>query len=232
MILTVLRTIIMYFFVVLTLRLMGKRQIGELEASELVVTIIISEIAAMPITNLGVPLIGSILAILILLVLEICLSYAAYRNLNIRTFLYGRPSMFYQKGRLNQGEMQKQRFNLGDLMEELRNSGAVSLDQVDYVLMETNGKVSVIMKAEESPLTPKDVNLKTDTVRMSYVIIDNGNVVVSNMKRLGLGDDWLSKQLKIANLNHPRDVFYLSFEQDSGKTVLIPKEKKKGGSAR
>ena len=189
MILTVLRTIIMYFFVVLTLRLMGKRQIGELEASELVVTIIISEIAAMPITNLGVPLIGSILAILILLVLEICLSYAAYRNLNIRTFLYGRPSMFYQKGRLNQGEMQKQRFNLGDLMEELRNSGAVSLDQVDYVLMETNGKVSVIMKAEESPLTPKDVNLKTDTVRMSYVIIDNGNVVVPNMKRLGLRDD-------------------------------------------
>ncbi len=231
MIITVLRTIIMYVFVVLTLRLMGKRQIGELEASELVVTIIISEIAAMPITNLGVPLSSSVIAILILLILEVCLSYVAYRSLSVRTLLYGRPSMFFQKGRLNQEEMKKQRFNVADLMEELRNNGAISLSQVDYVIMETNGKVSVIMNAQNSSVTPSDLNLNPEPVHMSYVIIDNGNLVRPNMERLGLNDDWLDKQLKTYNLKHPKDVFYLSFEQDSGSVVLIPRDsvKSQGG---
>ena len=231
MIITVLRTIIMYVFVVLTLRLMGKRQIGELEASELVVTIIISEIAAMPITNLGVPLSSSVIAILILLILEVCLSYVAYRSLSVRTLLYGRPSMFFQKGRLNQEEMKKQRFNVADLMEELRNNGAISLSQVDYVIMETNGKVSVIMNSQNSSVTPSDLNLNPEPVHMSYVIIDNGNLVRPNMERLGLNDDWLDKQLKTYNLKHPKDVFYLSFEQDSGSVVLIPRDsvKSQGG---
>ena len=231
MIITVLRTIIMYVFVVLTLRLMGKRQIGELEASELVVTIIISEIAAMPITNLGVPLSSSVIAILILLILEVCLSYVAYRSLSVRTLLYGRPSMFFQKGRLNQEEMKKQRFNVADLMEELRNNGAISLSQVDYVIMETNGKVSVIMNAQNSSVTPSDLNLNPEPVHMSYVIIANGNLVRPNMERLGLNDDWLDKQLKTYNLKHPKDVFYLSFEQDSGSVVLIPRDsvKSQGG---
>ncbi len=232
MIITVLRTLIMYVFVVVTLRLMGKRQIGELEPSELVVTIIISEIAAMPITDIGVPLVGSILAIMVLLVLEICLSYLAYRSIGVRSVLYGRPSMFFQKGKMDQKEMKKQRFNVADLMEQIRNNGAVSLDQVDFVLMETNGNVSVIMKSENSPVTPSDLNTKVEPVRMNYVIVDNGNLVRSNMERLGLDDRWLKKQLKSEKLDSVKDVFYLSFEQSSGKTVLIPQEKVKRGRQR
>ncbi len=231
MIITVLRMGIVYFFVVATLRLMGKRQIGELEASELVVTIMISEIAAMPITDQGVPLMGSVLAILILMILEILLSYLAYRSVHIRTLLYGKTSMFFQKGKLHQKEMQRQRFNVADLMEEIRNSGASSLEQVDYVLMETNGKVSVIMKAENSPVTPSDLGIRAEPARMSYVIIDNGNLIRSNMKRLGLNDDWLKKQLRENHLHGVGEVFYLSFEQDTGKVVLIPRteKEKKGG---
>ncbi len=225
MLITILRTIIMYIFVVVTLRLMGKRQIGELEASELVVTIIISEIAALPITDLGVPMAGSILAILILLVLEICLSQLAYHSVVIRTALYGKPSMFYSEGKLHQQEMKKQRFNVGDLMEELRNQGIVSLDQVDYVIMETNGKVSVILSARENPITPEDLGLPVSPIPMVYVIVDNGNLISSNLKRLGLNENWLRNQLKENNLNDVRDIFYLSFEQGTGKTVLIPKEK-------
>ena len=231
MIITVLRTIIMYFFVVLILRIMGKRQIGELEASELVVTIIISEIAALPITNMGVPLSGSIIAILILLIMEIFLSQTAYRSVAVRTLLYGKPSTFFQKGKLNQKEMQKQRFNVADLMEEIRNNGAISLDQIDYVIMETNGKVSVIMNSDNSPVTPSDMKIKTDPIYMNYVIIDNGNLIRSNLKRLGLNDEWIDKQLKSHKLKHIKDVFYLSFEQKTGKTVLIPRESAKGGNS-
>lgn len=227
MIITVLRTIIMYVFVVFILRIMGKRQIGELEASELVVTIIISEIAALPITNIGVPLSGCILAILILLIMEIFLSQAAYKSVSVRTVLYGKPSTLFKKGRINQSEMEKQRFNVADLMEEIRNSGAISLNQIDYVVMETNGKVSVILNAENSPVTPSDMNLKPSSVYMNYVIIDNGNLIKTNMERLGLNDEWLNEQLKKSKIGHIREVFYLSFEEQTGKTVIIPKELKK-----
>ena len=227
MIITVLRTIIMYVFVVFILRIMGKRQIGELEASELVVTIIISEIAALPITNIGVPLSGCILAILILLIMEIFLSQAAYKSVSVRTVLYGKPSTLFKKGRINQSEMEKQRFNVADLMEEIRNSGAISLNQIDYVVMETNGKVSVILNAENSPVTPSDMNLKPSSVYMNYVIIDNGNLIKTNMERLGLNDEWLNEQLKKSKIDHIREVFYLSFEEQTGKTVIIPKELKK-----
>lgn len=227
MIITVLRTIIMYVFVVFILRIMGKRQIGELEASELVVTIIISEIAALPITNIGVPLSGCILAILILLIMEIFLSQAAYKSVSVRTVLYGKPSTLFKKGRINQSEMEKQRFNVADLMEEIRNSGAISLNQIDYVVMETNGKVSVILNAENSPVTPSDMNLKPSPVYMNYVIIDNGNLIKTNMERLGLNDEWLNEQLKKSKIDHIKEVFYLSFEEQTGKTVIIPKELKK-----
>lgn len=227
MIITVLRTIIMYVFVVFILRIMGKRQIGELEASELVVTIIISEIAALPITNIGVPLSGCILAILILLIMEIFLSQAAYKSVSVRTVLYGKPSTLFKKGRINQSEMEKQRFNVADLMEEIRNSGAISLNQIDYVVMETNGKVSVILNAENSPVTPSDMNLKPSSVYMNYVIIDNGNLIKANMERLGLNDEWLNEQLKKSKIDHIKEVFYLSFEEQTGKTVIIPKELKK-----
>lgn len=227
MITTVLRTTIIYFFVVMVLRLMGKRQIGELEPSELVVTIMVSDLAAMPITNVGTPLLVCLLAILILVILEIFISYFAYRSTKVRTLFYGRPSMFYENGRLHQKEMRRQRFNVADLMEELRNNGAVSLDEVEYILMETNGKVSVILKSEHSPVTPRDLNLRTDPVRMSYVLIDNGNLISGNLKRLGLNDIWLRKTLRENKVNRVKDVFYMSVEKDTCSMVLIPKEKEK-----
>lgn len=221
---TILRTIIIYIFVVFILRLMGKRQIGELEASELVVTIIISEIAALPISNPEISSVKIAVAILSLMLMEILFSHLAYKYIPLRTLLYGKPSMFVEKGKLNQQEMKKQRFNIADLMEELRNNGAISLSQVDYVIMETNGKVSVILNSQNSPVTPGNMNLKPQPPAMSYVIIDNGNLIKPNLKRLNLSQKWLEKQLKTHNLNKISQVFYLSYEQSSGKTVLIPKE--------
>ncbi|MBR5152121.1 MAG: DUF421 domain-containing protein [Clostridia bacterium] len=219
------RTIVIYLFVILTLRLMGKRQIGELEASELVVTIIISEIAALPITDTKIPLHHVFLPIGILLVMEHVISYLAYRSVHIRSALYGKPSMLYQKGKLNQKEMRRQRFNLGDLMEELRNQGVISLSQVDYVIMETNGKISVILRSEESPLTPKSQAEPEDNSDLNYVLVDNGHLMKKRLKQLGLNQNWLKKQLKQHKLSSYRQVYYLSFDKGTGETVVIPKEK-------
>ncbi len=226
MLVTIIRTCIMYVFVVGALRMMGKRQIGELEASELVVTIIISDIAAMPITNMEVPLVSNIAAIMILMILEVLLSYLAYKQPKARGFLYGRPSTFYENGRFDQQEMLKQRFNVADIMEEVRGNGACSLEDVDFIVMETNGKVSVILKSDSSPVTPQQLKIKSEPVKMSYIIIDNGNIIKECMEHLGLNDDWLKNCLKKHGVKSASDVFYLSFERDSGKVVLVPMEKR------
>lgn len=224
MIITILRTLIMYVFVVGALRMMGKRQIGELEASELVVTIIISDIAAMPITNTEVPMLVNIVGILMLMILEVVLSFVAFKSPRLRRFMYGKPSTFYKDGKFDQKEMQRQRFNVADIMEEVRGNGASSLAEVEYIVMETNGKVSVILKSEESPLTPKLMNIKTEPVRMSYIIIDNGNIIHGCMKMLGLNEEWLKRQLKDNGLKSASEVFFLSFEQNTGNIVVVPKE--------
>ena len=220
----IIRTIVMYIFVVVTLRIMGKRQIGELEASELVVTIIISDIAAMPITNMEVPVITNAVAILLLMVMEVLLSYAAYKSPAVRNLFYGKPSLFFKNGRFNQKEMLRQRFNIADIMEEIRGNGACSLEDIEYIIMETNGKVSVVMKSEKSPVTCEQFNMEVEKPHMNYIVIDNGNVIKKCMDYLGLDENWLNNKLKEHNLKSAKDVFYLSFEQDTGKTVLIKKE--------
>ncbi len=224
---TLLRTLIMYIVVVGVLRMMGKRQIGELEASELVVTIIISDIAAMPITNMGVPLITNVIAILTLMLLEIFLSYAAFKSPKIRGIIYGKPSTFFKNGKFNQKEMLRQRFNVADVMEEIRGNGVCSLSDVEYIIMETNGKVSVILKQSASPLTPSQAGIETEEVRLSYVIVDNGLPLKTSMKQLGLNEEWLLKKVKEKGLKSVDEVFYLSFEAETGKTVLVPKEARK-----
>ena len=224
MIVTILRTLIMYIVVVGALRMMGKRQIGELEASELVVTIIISDIAAMPITNIEAPLLVNIIGILVLMVLEVVLSFVAFKNPRARRIMYGKPSTFYQNGKFNQEEMLKQRFNVADIMEEVRGNGATSLDEIEYIVMETNGKVSIILKSQYSPIMPSQMSIKTEPVRMSYIIIDNGNIIHNCMKMLGLNEEWLRKELQKNGLKSAKEVFYLSFEQNTGNTVLVPKE--------
>ena len=229
MFVTFIRTIIMYFFVIFSLRMLGKRQIGELEPSELVVTIVISEVAALPIQDTSQPIISSLLAIALLLVLEVVLSYSAYKNFTIRKIFFGTPSVFYEKGKINQNEMNKQRFNLNDLMETVRNTGATTLSEVEYIIMETNGNVSVIPKPEYAPVTPSDLKLeKTSPKFISYVIIDNGHLNKNNLNRLGFNEKWLLKQLECHNIKKVKDVFCMTADK-TGEIVIIPGDKRKGG---
>ncbi len=225
MLTTFIRTIIMYFFVVLMLRLLGKRQIGELEPSELVVTIVISEVAALPIQDVSQPLSNSLIAIFLLLILEVVLSFSAYKSFWARKFFYGTPSVFYEKGKINQNEMKKQRFNLNDLMECVRNTGATSLSDVDFVIMETNGNVSVIpSRAQDS-----EQDAAPTSPFISYVIIDNGHINENNLNRLGFDKSWLLKQLKKRRIKNPEEVFCMTADMRQN-TVIIPFEKEKKGN--
>ncbi len=224
MLITFIRTILMYFFVVLTLRLLGKRQIGELEPSELVFTIVISEVAALPIQDTSQPIINSLIAISLLLILEVVLSYGAYKSLWIRQIFFGKPSVFFEKGKINQKEMEKQRFNLHDLMELIRISGSTNLSEIDYVIVETNGNVSVIPKSDFRPVNPSDIGIKTEPTYISYIIVDNGKIIENNLKLLGYNHEWLDKQLKSKDISHVSDVFCMTADP-AGTTVIIPIKK-------
>lgn len=223
---TLIRTAIMYFFVVLTIRMMGKRQIGELEPSELVVTIVISEVAALPIQDSSQPLINSLIAIFLLLILEVLLSFGAYKSFTARRIFFGTPSIFYEKGVINQREMQKHRFNLHDLMECVRNTGAASLAEVDYVIMETNGNVSVIPKTEYRPVNVSDAGLCAPEAQISYIIVDNGKLNSSNLRKLGFNLRWLQKQLAAKNISNISDVFCMTVDK-SGEAVIVKIQKEK-----
>lgn len=226
MFITFVRTIIMYVFVVLTLRLIGKRQVGELEPSELVVTIVISEVAALPIQDTSQPIASSLIAIFLLLILEVIISYTAYKSPLARKIFYGKPSIFYEKGIIHQSEMEKQRFNLNDLMEIVRNSGAAGLSEVDYVMVETNGNISVIPSASARPVTVSDAGLKETEAYISYIIIDNGRLNKASLKKLGFNDEWLGKQLKSRNFSKVGEIFCMTADRQ-GNVVIIPQKEKR-----
>ncbi len=225
MLITFIRTIIIYGFVIFAIRLMGKRQIGELEPSELVVTIIISEVAAMPIQDTSQPVVLSVVAIALLLILEVIISFIAYKSRGFRKILYGTPSILYSKGKINQKEMERQRFNVNDLMEIIRNNGAASLSEVDYVIVETNGNVSVLLNAENKTVTAKDLSLDTPPTEISYLVIDNGKANETNLKRIGFDLEWLKTRLKEHSVKKIEDVYCMGADS-TGEVFIIRKEEK------
>lgn len=151
------RTVILYILVIIAIRMMGKRQVGELEPTELVVTIMISELASIPMQETGVPLISGIIPILTILVLEVGFSFIELKNKKLRRILKGKPSVLIYEGKIVIDEMKKIRFNRDDLMEELRQAGYANIGDVRYGILETNGRLSVIPQKNKEPLVQKDI---------------------------------------------------------------------------
>jgi len=153
---SLIRTIILYVIVVIGVRIMGKRQIGELQPTELVITIMISELASIPMQATGIPIMAGVIPIAVLIALEVLLSYAVLKNKRFREILSGKPSILIYDGVVMKNEMAKLRFNNDDLMEDLRLAGCTDVREVQYAILETNGQLSVILKKDHQPLTFKD----------------------------------------------------------------------------
>ena len=221
-----LRTIIVYAFVVFSLRLMGKRQIGQLQPSELVVAIMISDLATMPMSDVSVPLLYGIVPILTLVICEMLLSFLSLKNEKIRVFLSGRPQELVKNGKLCVDEMLSSRINIDDLMEELRKAGYFSLSDIDTAILETGGTVSVIPSADSEPVTKKDMEIESSQAIVPYIFIADGKVRQSELKRSGRNDVWLKKTLKNHKLSSTEDVFLMS-EDGDGNLFIQRKEKKK-----
>lgn len=217
------RTIILYLLIIAGIRLMGKRQVGELEPSELVLSLIIADLASVPMQDFGIPLLTGIIPIITLLSLTMMLSVLTMKSVRFRALLCGRPSIIIREGKLDQKEMARNRLTVDELLEELRTKGYTDLAAVKYAILETNGQISVLPYAAQKPPTAQQLNLSPQDPGLPLVIISDGQLLQRNLALLGYSRSWLNDYLKQKGYSGFSRVFLLMADP-SGGIYLIPKE--------
>jgi len=213
MIIAVIRTIILYLLIIIGIRLMGKRQIGELEPSELVLSLIIADLAAVPMQDFRIPLIMGVIPILTLLCLSAILSVLTVKSIRFRALLCSRPSVVIQNGKVLSKEMEKNRFTVDELMEELRMAGITDLSKVKYAVLETNGRISVLPYTEDKPVTARDMGLKLKESGLPIIVVSDGRLLAHNLKARRLSQEWLKEQLSIRNIQDLSEVFLMTVDE-------------------
>lgn len=214
MLVVVVRTLILYLIVVFVMRIMGKRQIGQLQPFELVIAIMISELAALPMQDIGIPLINGIIPILTLLFAQITLSFIGLKNPHARAIICGRPTILIQNGKINEAQLRKEMYSLNDLLEQLRIKDIQNIADVEFALLETNGQLSVIPKSQKRPVTPQDLNISTQYEGLSMDIIIDGDISYENLKLANLDINWLKDTLSKFGINNPKDVLFASLDSE------------------
>lgn len=202
-----IRSIILYSFVILVMRIMGKRQIGELQPFELVIAIMLSELAAVPMQDPGIPLINGIIPILTLMLLEILISFLTLKYQSLRKITCGIPSILIRQGKIDENEMRNQRFNLNDLIEELRMAGYIDFEDIEYAILETSGKISIIPKMGKSPALKEDLNISKAEPKLPLSLVLDGILNEKNLEMAGYNRQWIKEKLKENNIENMHDVF-------------------------
>ena len=217
------RTAVLYLLIVAGIRLMGKRQVGELEPSELVLSLIIADLASVPMQDFGIPLLTGIIPIFTLLSVTMIISVLTMKSVRFRALLCGRPSIIVENGKVHQREMKKNRFTVDELMEELRMKGITDLSTVKYAILETNGQISVLPYANQLPVTAEQMNVTPEDVGLPLVIINDGRVLDHNLKTRGLNREWLHKQLDERHVRHTEDIYLLTVDEQN-RVYFVVKE--------
>lgn len=226
MVIAFVRTVILYLLIIVGIRLMGKRQVGELEPSELVLALIIADLAAVPMQDFGIPLLSGIIPILTLLSLTMIISILTMKSVTFRALICGRPSIIVENGKLKQAEMTKNRFTIDELMEELRMKGVTDISTVKYAILETNGQISVLLFGDQKPPIAKDMNVTPEEAGLPLVIINDGRVLEHNLRLRGYEKNWLEKQLKSHGVKRPNQVYLLTADE-LGRVYFAAKEAQK-----
>lgn len=223
MIITLLRTVILYILIIVGIRLLGKRQIGELEPTEFVLALLISDLAAVPMQDNGIPLLSGIIPIIVLLCLSMSMSVLMVRSVRFRALLCGVPSIVIKQGKLQQQELSRNRLTLDELMEELRAKGYTDLSTIQYAILETSGQLSVIPNASEKPVTVAQMQIPIEEPGLPVILISDGRLIACNLKNRGYEEGWLKKQLEHYGVHQIQDVFLLTVDEQ-GNTYFAAKE--------
>ena len=222
MIISYIRTIILYLVLIAVVRLMGKRQIGQMEPSEFVVTMLVANLASIPIQDGAIPLFTGIVPIVTILGLELVLSSLCLRSIPLRRILCGKPVILMEEGRILRENLRKTRVTLDELTEALREKDVLDLKSVQYAILETNGKVSVFLYPKEVPASAKEAGISVKPRFLPITIISDGRLLKANLKLAGRDDTWLSKVLASRNTT-VRDTWLLTVDH-SDHILWYPRE--------
>lgn len=215
------RTIVLYLCVVVALRLMGKRQLGELQPSELVIALMISDLAAIPIESDDIPLIRGIIPVFTLVLLEFILSILILKSVTLRKIITGTPRQIIKDGKFDKEQLRKLRITLDDVNEQLRIAGYSSISQIDSAIIETNGQLSIVPAETERPVVCKDINLSPSQTHVPYTIISDGKLRKTNLKNAGYDEKWLRNKLKKYNITEYSQITFLSVTDEKELVIQI-----------
>ena len=218
------RTLLLYFVIIIGIRVMGKRQIGELEPIELVLMLLISDLAAVPMQDFGIPLLNGVLPIVTLLSLSMLLSFFSMHSIRFHRLVCGNPTTLIQDGVIRQDALRRNRFTLDELLEGLRVQGVTDLETVKYAVLETNGQLSVLLYPDDAPATPRQLGRPVkDDVFIPVVLVNDGRVLKTGLRDRGLDTAWLDKKLREHGFRSAREVLLMTVD-GAGKVLCVGKD--------
>ena len=223
MLITFIRTIILYLIVLIVMRLMGKREIGQLQPFELAISIMIADLASVPMTELGIPITNGIIPILGMLFMHMIISFINIKSIKMRQIICGKPSILIYRGKIDEKVLKKERFTINELQERLRQNNIFTLGDVEYAILETSGEISVIQKPEKRNTIPEDFNIIPKYEGIPYDLIIDGKIMYENLKKIGKDEIWLKKQVEKFNIK-PENALIVTFD---GKEQIFCQEKER-----
>ena len=214
MLTTFIRAIILYIIVLIVMRLMGKREIGQLQPFELAISIMIADLAATPMTESGIPITNGIMPILGLLVMHLIISMINIKSRKARKIICGKPALLIFRGKIDQKVLKKERFTINELEERLRDNNIFNIGDVEYAILETSGQVTVIPKPNKRPATPEDFNIEPKYEGIPYDLVVDGKVEYENLKKIGKDYIWLKKQTEKFGIK-PEEALIVTIDGDN-----------------
>jgi len=225
MLVVFIRVLIIYITVLIFLRLMGKRQIGEMQPYEVVITLIIADLATLPMSDSNIPLLHGILPLAILVLIHFCITVLSRKNIKFRRIMSGRPVVIISPKGLEYQAFKDLNMNIDDLTEMIRQNGYYSFDQILYAIIETNGKMSIIPKSANAPATAQDVGVNNPPAKLPSIIVSDGKIMQNQMKEVNLTCESLNKILNHIKVKSINDLIILSIDED-GKIFYQTKTEK------
>lgn len=223
MVITFIRAIVLYILVLVVMRLMGKREIGQLQPFELAISIMIADLATIPMADTGIPISNGIIPILGLLLMHLLISIINIKSIKARKIICGKPAILIYRGRIDETVMKKERFTINELQERLRGNNVINIGDVEYAILETSGQVTVIQKPNKRTTIPEDFNMMPEYEGVPYDLIVDGKIMYDNLKAIGKDYQWLRKEISKFKVE-PENVLVATID---GKNQIFCQEKER-----
>ncbi len=224
MFITLIRTAVLYIFVIAIMRLMGKRQIGELQPTELVVTLLLSEIIAIPMQDNDISLVSAIIPVLVLVGFEILISVISLKSVKVRSIMQGNSIIIIRDGKLDLKKIKELRFTIDDILEALRQKDIFDISKVQYAVVETNGTISVMLKPQYEPVTREDLNLEINDNGIPCAVIVDGRIIKTDFDSCNMTMEKLKKIIKKDKINI-KNTLLMTIDKNGNKTIIGKDEK-------